>query len=826
MYAALRRLTEKPTGFLREKKLEFLRNAVLGLDREIPDDDFFQDLADQIEGPEQARKLCAPAFAADGMDEMGRPLDRAPSEAPGGKEPPRASLVQGGDDDDDDGDENDDPEMDLDELFHGDDDLDDGPPPFSRKARADAAKFGPFRPGRPVAAALRDIWRETDGLNGLRKNLAALVGRRLEAVRRDHPRRDPFKARVAELRRFLHLTAAETDLLVFLHIFYEGRCDWFRGLAPDPFPGSRIKPALHRLFGIVIGVPGEVVAEALSPDGALLRYGVVFEDDYAVSRTATRHLSGLTKGDLRSSFYAPAACELLPWDYFPEELRRHGETIAKLVRADRGERGLDVLLHGVAGAGKTSFARALAERLGMRAVAVAMDSEGPAATDRKARRDFRVGGGEQAAFRLGALAIAERECDPAHDILVVDEADTMLGRACGNRLNDLLDRGRCVRFWLGNLEPGEELPESNLRRFDYAVRFEPLGARERTAVWRNCAAKAGLEGILEEEDLADFAERYPVSAGIVARVCRNVACTGLLALEGRESVRAFAETLLESHAKLLGVRARPAAEPKRVSAGYVLDGLAIRGDVPLPDVLAAAKEHLRRLAEDDKGDGAARRDPPRLNVLLSGPPGCGKTEFVKWLGEQLGRKVVALGASDLKDKYVGETEKRIARAFKDAERDGAVLFFDEVDSFLRSRAGAVQSWEVSQTNELLARLEDFRGLFVAATNFPSSLDPAVLRRFTFKLSFGYLANEGKRLFFERFFGDPLTEAERAELDAIPDLCPGDFRTVRQRLDYLPGGKTNARRLAALREESDRKASLPRGDDEFGERTRGRLGFGA
>ena len=154
-----------------------------------------------------------------------------------------------------------------------------------------------------------------------------------------------------------------------------------------------------------------------------------------------------------------------------------------------------------------------------------------------------------------------------------------------------------------------------------------------------------------------------------------------------------------------------------------------------------------------------------------------------------------------------------------------MLFFDEVDSFLRSRAGAVQSWEVSQTNELLARLEDFKGLFVAATNFPSSLDPAVLRRFTFKLSFGYLANEGKRIFFERFFGDPLTEAEREELDAIPDLCPGDFRTVRQRLDYLPGGKTNARRLAALREESERKASLPRGE-EFGTRTRARLGFGA
>ncbi len=271
------------------------------------------------------------------------------------------------------------------------------------------------------------------------------------------------------------------------------------------------------------------------------------------------------------------------------------------------------------------------------------------------------------------------------------------------------------------------------------------------------------------------------------------------------------------------MRFRPASEKKRVSAGYVLDGLSVKGDVPLSDVLAASREFLRRVADEDEGDGAERRDPPRLNLLLSGPPGCGKTEFVKWLGEQLGRKVVALGASDLKDKFVGETEKRIARAFRDAERDGAVLFFDEVDSFLRSRGQADHGWEISETNELLARLEDFKGLFVAATNFPSSLDPAVLRRFTFKLSFGYLGEEGKRIFFERYFGDPLTDAEAAELRDIPDLCPGDFRTVRQRLDYLPGGKTNARRLAALREESERKAALPPGED-FDRSARGRLGF--
>ena len=410
------------------------------------------------------------------------------------------------------------------------------------------------------------------------------------------------------------------------------------------------------------------------------------------------------------------AGEPLPWEFFSEEVRRHGETIAALARADRKGRGIDVLLHGVAGAGKTSFARALAERLGMRPVAVAIDET--ESGDR--RREIRTGSGGQAAFRLGALAVAERQCDPEHDLLVVDEADTLLGCVGANRLNRALDEGRFVRVWLGNLDP-ECLPDSNLRRFDYAVKFEALGARERTAIWRNAVKRFGLEDTFREEDLKTFAERFPVAAGVVSRVCENLAATGVAARDGREAALDLAGRLLESHAKLLGVRFRPASEKKLVSAGYVLDGLSVKGDVPPADILAAAREHLRRLAEDDKGDGAARRDPPRLNVLLSGPPGCGKTEFVKWLGEQLGRKVVALGASDLKDKFVGETEKRIARAFRDAEADGAVLFFDEVDSFLRSRAGATHSWEISETNELLARLEDFKGLFVAATNFPSSL---------------------------------------------------------------------------------------------------------
>ena len=188
--------------------------------------------------------------------------------------------------------------------------------------------------------------------------------------------------------------------------------------------------------------------------------------------------------------------------------------------------------------------------------------------------------------------------------------------------------------------------------------------------------------------------------------------------------------------------------------------------------------------------------------------GTGKTEFVKYLAKTVNRKVIVKMGSDLLSMWVGMTEKKIKQAFKEAEADGAILFLDEIDGMVQDRSGAQRSWEVTQVNELLHQMENFKGVMVGATNFMDNLDAAILRRFTFKLQFDYLDDKGKRLFFERMFKTRLSDAEAARLAEIPNLAPGDFRTVRQSLYYLGGSATNDTRLGELEKESSLKKGVP------------------
>jgi SpoVK/Ycf46/Vps4 family AAA+-type ATPase len=196
--------------------------------------------------------------------------------------------------------------------------------------------------------------------------------------------------------------------------------------------------------------------------------------------------------------------------------------------------------------------------------------------------------------------------------------------------------------------------------------------------------------------------------------------------------------------------------------------------------LAALRERLTR-------PGADRA----VSFLLSGPPGSGKSAWVRHLATGLGMQVLRKRASDILDSFLGGTERNIVDAFAEAHEANAFLVFDEADSLLLERGDAIRSWEISQVNEMLTWMEQHTLPFACTTNLPDRLDRASLRRFLVKVRFDWLTQAQVRLAFQRFFG--LTPPPI--LDRLRRVTPADFALVRRRAAMV--GTSEPRELVRL-----------------------------
>jgi len=218
-------------------------------------------------------------------------------------------------------------------------------------------------------------------------------------------------------------------------------------------------------------------------------------------------------------------------------------------------------------------------------------------------------------------------------------------------------------------------------------------------------------------------------------------------------------------------------------------------------VLANADTDLAALAER-----LSQPDAPRtVSFCLFGPPGTGKSLFVRHLADRLGMELLERRASDLLSMWLGDTEQRIAAAFAEARRRQAFLVFNEADSLLGDRRLARRSWEISQVNEMLTWMEGHALPFACTTNLMERVDEAALRRFTFKLRLRHLAPPQARHAFRHFFGMDAP----ATLDGLSVLTPGDFATVRSRARFLGVAADAEALLALLREECALKPGCPK-----------------
>jgi transitional endoplasmic reticulum ATPase len=147
--------------------------------------------------------------------------------------------------------------------------------------------------------------------------------------------------------------------------------------------------------------------------------------------------------------------------------------------------------------------------------------------------------------------------------------------------------------------------------------------------------------------------------------------------------------------------------------------------------------------------------PPK-GILLSGPPGCGKTMLAKAVASQTQVNFISVKGPSLLSKYVGDSERGVREVFRKAKQAApCIVFFDEIDALVPTRGGTSSDSSVTERviGQFLAEMdgvEELNGVLVlGATNRPDMLDPALLRpgRFDIKLEIPPPDESGRRSIF-------------------------------------------------------------------------------
>jgi SpoVK/Ycf46/Vps4 family AAA+-type ATPase len=493
--------------------------------------------------------------------------------------------------------------------------------------------------------------------------------------------------------------------------------------------------------------------------------------------------------ELTGRFLKKADPPTLTLDNFPHLSADTALLLPYLQHAVQGRTtGVNILLHGKPGVGKSEYVKALAAANGLDLYEIS----------------FADAGGEpiKGTGRLKAFAFCQNLLARSENALLLfdeiedvfpdnsfallfggDEQGDTAGKAWINRT---MERNPVPALWVSNRI--HQIDPAYLRRFDYSVQFPtpPLAVR-RTIAQYHLGCFNPPENWLER--IAAAEEITPAQLERAAKVA---------SLVGEANSLKLVEQVLDKSCTLLNTKAMPTRLP--VKTGYSLEYLNVDADV------TALLEGLQKR--------------PSASLCFYGAAGTGKSELARHLADQLGKPLVIKRASDLLDKYVGESEKNIAAMFAEARRHGAVLVLDEADSFLSDRRDAQRSWEVTQVNELLTQMEAFDGIFICTTNLMERLDQASLRRFSFKVRFDYLTKPQRIGMFRQELtrlGGDLAHADSYEpqVARLDRLTPGDFAVAVRQFELWGTAATAQKLYEQLAKECEAKGAPVR-----------KIGFGA
>lgn len=404
------------------------------------------------------------------------------------------------------------------------------------------------------------------------------------------------------------------------------------------------------------------------------------------------------------------------------------------------------------------------------------------------------------------VALADREVRLRGAILFWDGLDALLGDDRSAALAALLDvvAARADPTVLGGAAAWEPVGALRGTRMVHLPLPAP-DATERLRVWR--AALAGPEPLDEGAlDLVELAGVFRLPAGRIADAAATAQHLALARDPDRPVLTAAdLRTAARRHShRHLATLAR-AIVPR---AGW--DDLVLPAERTAQLREVADQVRHRAVVHETWGFDAKLHTGRGLVVLFSGPPGTGKTMAAEVLAHTLGLDLYAIDLSAMVSKYIGETEKNLARVFADAASSNAVLFFDEADALFGRRSAvrdAHDRYANTEISYLLQRVEAHDGLVVLASNLRKNMDEAFVRRLHATVEFPVPGPSDRRRIWQRTWPTAAPLAPDVDFDLLArevEVAGGHIRNIALAAAFLAAADGGVVTMEHLRRSTARE----------------------